>query len=271
MKTFIETKGEILQENEVFMANCMITIPRTTMSVYSFAVDGVLIDTGSQSLRNEFNHFFKTCDFDQVVLTHFHEDHTGNAALIQQQYEVPIYIHQMSTHLTKQPQRIPVYRKEIWGDVEPFTSQPLSKTFQSRKDTWEVIETPGHSKDHVAFYNQSKGILFTGDLFITPKVKLVLVDENILSTLDSLKKILAYDFEQMYCCHAGLVKNPKAMIHLKIDYLEEMEGKALALSKKGKDVYEITAELFPRNYPLIAASNSEWSAVHMVRAFLNRG
>ncbi|MDS9471378.1 MBL fold metallo-hydrolase [Sporosarcina pasteurii] len=271
MNTFIETKGEISQENEVFMANCMVTIPRTTMSVYSYVVDGVLIDTGSQSLRNEFSIFFEICDFDQVVLTHFHEDHTGNAALIQQQYKVPIYIHPMSTHLTEQPLRIPVYRKQIWGDVEPFTSQQLGKTFQSRNDTWEVIETPGHAKDHVAFYNQSKGILFTGDLFITPKVKLVLVDENILSTLDSLKKVLTYDFEQMYCSHAGLVKNPKAMIQLKIDYIEEVEGKALALAKEGKDVYEVTAELFPKNYPLIAASNSEWSAVHMVRAFLNRG
>lgn len=271
MKTLIETKGEISQENEVFMANCSIKNPRSAMSVYSYAVDGVLIDTGSQSLRNEFNPFFEKIDFDQVVLTHFHEDHTGNAALIQQRHDVPIFIHQMSTHLTEQPQRLPIYRKQLWGDVEPFTSRPLGRTFRSRNDVWEVLDTPGHSKDHVAFYNQSKGHLFTGDLFITPKVKLVLVDENILDTLDSLKKVLKYDFDTMYCCHAGSVKNPKKMIQLKIDYLEEMEGKALALAKEGKDVYEITAELFPNNYPLIAASNSEWSAIHMVRAFVNRG
>lgn len=271
MNHSIDVSSEITQVGEVHMINSIIKTPQITMSVHSFCMDGVLIDTGSQTMKQAFQSFFEQNDFDQVMLTHFHEDHTGNAASIQDKYDVPIYLHQMSTHLTKQPQRLPLYRKFLWGDVEPFFTKPLKKTFESRNDTWEAIDTPGHSPDHVSFYNQSKGVLFTGDLFVTPRPKVILVDENILDTMYSLKKIQTYDIDQMFCCHAGLVKNPKKMIQMKIDYLEEIEGKALALQQKGKDVDEITAEIFPKDYPIIAESNSEWSAVHMIRRFLNRG
>ncbi len=265
----VEKSGEILQENDVLMARCTIDASFISLTVYSFTVDGVLIDTGSQSLYEQFQPYFEKADFDQVVLTHFHEDHTGNAAYLQR--KAPIYIHQMSTHATEQPMRIPTYRRVFWGQPETFASQPISKTFTSRNDTWEVIETPGHTKDHVSLYNRNRGAIFTGDLYIAPKVKLILIDENILSTLDSLKKIRSYDFDEMYCCHAGYVADAKKWIQLKIDYLEEIEGKILALSEQGKDIHEITDELFPTRYPIIAASNTEWSPVHIVRTFLNRG
>lgn len=271
MGNTIETMGETFQHEDVFGVNCTIKTPYIAMSVHSFVVDGVVIDTGAKTLRREFDQFFQDSDFDQIVLTHFHEDHTGNAASLQKQYDVPISIHQMSTHLTEAEQRIPLYRKLVWGDVETFSSKPVARTFQSRHDQWRVIDTPGHTKDHVAYLNESKGTLFTGDLFVTAKVKVVLVDENIIDTLHSLKKIMTFDFNNIYCQHAGLLKNPHKMIQLKIDYLEELEGTILTLQKEGKDVYEITAELFPTNYPIITASNTEWSPIHLVRAFLNRG
>lgn len=271
MRETIETRGETFQHGDVFGVNCTIKTPHIAMSVHSFVLDGVLIDTGSKTLRREFDHFFQVCDFDQIVLTHFHEDHTGNAARLQEQYDAPVFIHQMSTHLTEERQRIPLYRKFVWGDVETFSSKPLARKFQSRHDYWRVIDTPGHTKDHVAFLNESKGTLFTGDLFITPKVKVILIDENIIDTLHSLKEIMTFDFKDIYCQHAGQLKKPHKMIQLKIDYLEELEGKIHLLQQEGKDVYEITAELFPNNYPIIAASNTEWSPIHIVRAFLNHG
>ena len=267
----IEKHSEISNEDGILMAKCTANVPSNPMSVYSFNVDGILIDTGSSSLVNEFKPYFDQADFDAIYLTHFHEDHVGNVSYLQQQSNTPTFIHQMSTHLTTKPFRIPTYRQAVWGECKPFTSQALGDSFTSRHHTWEVVETPGHTKDHVAFYNRDLGAMFTGDLFITPKVKLVLVDENILETLDSLKKLQAYDFNDMYCCHAGHVKDAKKWIQLKIDYLEQLQGKVLDLAQQGKDVHEITAQLFPNTYPIIAVSNTEWSPLHMIRTFMNHG
>ena len=267
----IEKLSEILTKNGILMAKCTAIVPGNPMSVYSFNVDGILIDTGARSLVNEFKPYFEQADYDAIYLTHFHEDHMGNVSYLQQQRDIPTFIHQMSTHLTTKPFRIPTYRQVVWGQSEPFTSEALSGSFSSRHHKWEVIETPGHTKDHVTFYNRDLGAMFTGDLFITPKVKLVLIDENILETIDSLKKIQTYDFDDMYCCHAGYVKNAKKWIQLKIEYLEELEAKVIDLAKQGKDVHEITQQLFPNSYSIISLSNTEWSPLHMIRTFMNRG
>jgi len=271
MSIQFQSFGEMDAIEQVQFVKGTIGNEQIHMSVHSFISDGVLIDTGASSLKAIFKAFFEKHHFEQIALTHYHEDHTGNAALAQQQTNVPVYIHQMATHLTTNKPRIPVYRKMLWGDVAPFDSKPYETTFQSANDRWRVIHTPGHTKDHVALLNELKGQLFTGDLYVAPKVKVVLIDENILDTLDSLKKIQQLDYDHLFCCHAGYVQKPKKMVQSKIDFLEDLQGKVLQLAKKGMDVHEITNTLFPNSYPIIKASNTEWSPLHIVRAFLNNG
>ena len=89
----IANTGEV---NGVSYLNGEVKFQSVALNVYSFVVDGVLIDTGSQSLRRYFEHFIDEADFDQVRITHFHEDHTGCAAYIQKTKNVPIYIHEKS-------------------------------------------------------------------------------------------------------------------------------------------------------------------------------
>ena len=267
----VEKTSEISRENSVLMAKCTANVPGSPMSVYSFNIDGILIDAGSTSLLEEFKPYFEEADFEAIYITHFHEDHTGNVAYLQEQRDVPAFIHSSSTSFTPKPFRIPIYRQTVWGESKPFVSSALETTFTSRNHTWEVVETPGHTKDHVAFSNRDLGAMFTGDLFISPKVKVVLSEENILDTRESLQKIETYDFDDMYCCHAGYVKDAKKWIRRKIEFIDDLEEKVLTLSKQGKDIHEIMTELFPTPYPIIAVSNTEWSPVHMIRTFLNRG
>jgi glyoxylase-like metal-dependent hydrolase (beta-lactamase superfamily II) len=50
-----------------------------------------------------------------------------------------------------------------------------------------VIPTPGHSEDHICLFEPNEGWLFSGDLFISERVKYMREDENVYSLLDSLK------------------------------------------------------------------------------------
>ncbi|MDN3437872.1 MBL fold metallo-hydrolase [Planococcus sp. APC 3900] len=68
-------------------------LEQTRSKVFVYLVDGMLIDTGAEKLQKELEVFFTDHSFDQVVLTHHHEDHTGNTAWLQQHVEVPFFLH----------------------------------------------------------------------------------------------------------------------------------------------------------------------------------
>lgn len=66
--------------NEVEMIEGVVTFSGASLNVYSFFIDGVLIDTGSNTLYELFQLWFQTKDIQQIFITHNHEDHTGGAA-----------------------------------------------------------------------------------------------------------------------------------------------------------------------------------------------
>lgn len=264
----LEKSIDIEQHGDVVCANGKVSVMGTTMSVYSYYIDGVIIDTGSASLADEFQPFFQSVDFDQVVLTHYHEDHTGNCAWIEANYDVPQLINEDSIDVCAEQAVYPLYREVVWGRREGFRATPMGETFQSRTTTWDIIPTPGHSKDHLAFYNRQLGTMFTGDLYVQTKTKLVLEEENIVETMASLKKVLTYDFEQVYCNHAGLLTDGKQKLADKYDYLQEIEGQVLHYKEQGYTANEITNMMFPQKYPIVQVSNGEWAPNHIVNAFL---
>jgi len=265
-----EKSIEIQQNRDVQCAHGKVAVQGIGMSVYSFFVDGLLIDTGSYSLSQEFQSFFYEIPIEQLTLTHSHEDHSGNAAWIQQHKDVPIYVHRDSVSLCAKDGEYPFYRQALWGERPAFNAQPFADILQTKSATWDVIETPGHSTDHVSFYNRETGAMFTGDLYIQTKTKVVLDEENIVHTLASLKKILNYDFEVVYCCHAGYLADGRAKIQEKIAYLEELENNIWKLFTKGYTIEEMTKSIFSRDYPITKVSGEQWSSKHIITAFINQ-
>ncbi|MGE7908495.1 MBL fold metallo-hydrolase [Lysinibacillus xylanilyticus] len=265
-----EKSIEIQQNHDVQCAHGKVAVQGIGMSVYSFFVDGLLIDTGSYSLSQEFQSFFNEIQIEQLALTHSHEDHSGNAAWLQQHKEVPIYIHRDSVSICANDGEYPLYRQALWGERPAFNAQPFGDTLQTNSATWDIIETPGHTTDHLSFYNRETGALFTGDLYIQTKTKVVLDEENIVHTLASLKKILNYDFEEVYCCHAGFLADGRTKIQEKIAYLEEMESNIRRLFDKGYSVEEMTKSIFARDYPITKVSGEQWSSKHIITAFINQ-
>lgn len=265
-----EKSIEIQQNRDVQCAHGKVAVQGIGMSVYSFFVDGLLIDTGSYSLSQEFQSFFNEIQIEQLALTHSHEDHSGNAAWLQQHKDVPIYIHRDSVSICANDGEYPLYRQALWGERPAFNAQPFGDTLQTNSATWDIIETPGHTTDHLSFYNRATGALFTGDLYIQTKTKVVLDEENIVHTLASLKKILNYDFEEVYCCHAGFLADGRTKIQEKIAYLEEMESNIRRLFDKGYSVEEMTKSIFARDYPITKVSGEQWSSKHIITAFINQ-
>lgn len=265
---FLKTKFTSTEKNHVHIGKGTVAFQGVQMHVHCFVVDGVLIDTGAKTLEKEFTSFFKQQDIEQAVLTHHHEDHTGCAGFIQKELQVPIYMNEKMMDYCNKKADYPLYRKFFWGKRDGFHAKPIGATFSSQNATWDVIETPGHAVDHLVFLNRKTGQLFTGDLYCMERTKVILREESIPTIIESLKKVLNYDFGDVFCSHAGYLKTGRVALQRKLDYLVDLQGQTISLYEKGFSPKTITDMLFPKKYPITHFSSGEWGSVHIINSII---
>lgn len=237
--------------------------------VFVYLVDGMLIDSGPEKLQDGLVPFFQQHSFDQLVLTHNHEDHTGNAAWIQHNLGKPISVHPDGLTVCLSLGDYPDYRRITWGGRKAFSPQTLGFHVHSRNLVWQVIHTPGHADDHVALYNEDKKLMFTGDLYIAARTKVSMKTESVPQIMHSIRLLLQYDFTAIYCSHAGYLENGRELLIQKLRYLEAIAEKARTLAAGGQPPREIADNLFPGNYPIIQFSNHEWDTLHLIKSLLH--
>lgn len=264
----VKKKASAGEKNGVSYLNGQIKFQGVSLNVHSYLTDGVLIDTGAQSLQKFFEPFIDEADIDQIMITHFHEDHSGCAAYAEKTKKLPIYLNETSIPSCKKRADYPLYRQFFWGRRKPFHAQAMPDSFSSRKALWDVIDTPGHAFDHKAFLNRETGQLFTGDLFVSEKTKVALAEESIPEIIRSLERVLTYDFEDVFCSHAGFVENGRTALQRKLDYLLSIRDEVLSLYKEGNPADEICQNLFPKKYPIVKFSRGEWDSRHIVTSIL---
>lgn len=259
---------QISRHHDVVCVKGTVGSPKANLDIYVFLVDGMLVDTGPSSLLNEYIAFFEKSSFNQVALTHVHEDHTGGAAWIEKNKSVPLYIHSDSIAEASKKGEYPMYRQLVWGQREPFTALPIADQIQSDNYSWRVLSTPGHADDHLSLLNKETGVLFSGDLFVTPKPKMMLSWESVPTIISSINSLLSYDFGPMFCSHAGFIEDGKKMLKMKLEYLENIAGEILFLHERGLPVKEIDQKLFPVKHPLVHFSNGEWDSKHIISSVI---
>lgn len=258
---------KISEHHGVVCSGATVKLFGTKLDVFSYLADGILVDTGPSRFAREFTEFFKSRPVSHVVLTHHHEDHSGNAAWLEQQ-GVPVYTHPGAIDICREPARLPLYRHFFWGGREKFSPLPVPGNLEGKKEAWQVIEAPGHTSDHVVLYSPALGALFTGDLFVIPKTRLLLRSESIPEIIRSLRVMLTKDFRFLYCGHAGAVENGREMIKMKLEYLENLTGEVLELYRRGLSVRDINRRIFSKTLLLTYISGKEWSSEHIVRSII---
>ncbi|WLR47267.1 MBL fold metallo-hydrolase [Halobacillus litoralis] len=238
------------------------------MSVYMFYIDGMLIDTGASRMLEDFKPFFKKTPIELVSLTHPHEDHTGTAKWLQNEWDLPVYIKKEAIPECRVEANLPLYREKLWGKRLPFSPFPFGETVESNQHLYKLIHTPGHEKNHVCLFDEEHGRLFSGDLFLHPKPKVMMDDESVPVMIQSLRKVLQLDFQDMFCQHAGYIKDGKRAMREKLNDLEELSEQVHHLNEKGYTVNEMNVELFPKVPMIVYHSSKEYDSKHMIRSIL---
>ena len=240
---------------------------KPSIYVHSFLIDGLLIDTGHTYIKKEFLKVLSAETIDKVVLTHHHEDHSSNVEAIKTQHGIEGFASPLCCKLMEDPPRLEPARMFTWGQNSPAKLLPLdlSEKLETNSFSFDILETPGHAEDQISLYEQSRGWLFCGDIFIHDYVKSFMRGENIYHQIDSIKKLIELDFDALICNHQPVFQKGKNRLRNKLQFLEDFVGKVSTEFIKTKSVSQTMKSLrIKENHFLKAFSLGQLSARNMI-------
>jgi len=217
----------------------------TTSIVYR--VGSTVIDTGPPNQWRAVAEFLREKPIDRVLLTHHHEDHSGNGARIQREFGASVLAPQKGLRLIAQGFELRRYQRVVWGTPERFVAEPLPEEVELGQGArLRVLPAPGHAADHVCLLEPTRGWLFSGDLFVGARTRYFRLDENVHPYIASLGRLAEQDARVMFCAHRGVVESPCEALRAKGGHMERIRDEARRLDAQGVSQAEITRRLMGR-------------------------
>lgn len=171
----------------------------------------ILIDTGLEKDSGFLEKSLKELnlapnDISKVLFTHGHVDHIGGAVLF------PNAEFWMSKHdgdlVNKKDENFTVskwFKQTCYPTLKNFYSH--NQIFDFGDFSLKVIETPGHTKGSVCFYDEKNKLLFSGDTLFEKSIgRYDLPTSNKEELKDSIEKLLKLDFNLLLPGHMDIVK-----------------------------------------------------------------
>lgn len=239
----------------------------TSFIVYRFG--GTVFDTGPTNQWKYVESFIQEKPLKQLILTHHHEDHSGNAGNIQRLTGVTPNAPTATIDILKKGFKIPFPQHIIWGAASKADAQPLTSSMTlDNGEPIEALFAPGHAKDMTCYLLSDRGWLLSADLYIANHLKLLRSDESVPLILQSTHAILQRDFDTILCPHKGVVENGKARLQEKYDFLIELSSKAQALQQQGDELEHITQKLLGEDSWFVALNGYNFSRRNLIASCL---
>lgn len=226
-----------------------------------------------------------------IICTHVHMDHAGGAGYLAA--ELPrarVYIHSDSIpHLVEPSKLMASVRRAVgekaWplnGDIKPTPPERLHPAETLRLDLGrdiilEALPTPGHSPDHVSYWERRSGGMFLGDAagLSMPRYNLEfpvtpVPTYNLEAHRATIAMLRTQDIARLYITHYGAYDNVEEKLRRsqeRLDDLVEIVEEALATGNE--DVPALAARYVP--YPpegpaaVVAQSWGEMSVSGLLR------
>ena len=113
-----------------------------------------------------------------VLLTHAHRDHIGGVEAVRKRYDAPVWGHALVA------ERVPLDLTMVDGDVIDLPGRNHRRL--------RVLETPGHSRSHLAFFEEESRTVIAGDLVSgLSTVVIAPPDGDMRAYLESLERVRA--------------------------------------------------------------------------------
>ncbi len=238
--------------------------------VHAFLLEDTLIDTGTSFAGIEFLSALKEKKINQIINTHYHEDHTGNNHLIQQTYSAAILAHRDSIVYIENPRnvKLKLYQKYIWDYPEGSKATEIKDFIVIGPYQFRVIHVHGHSAGHICLYEPYKKWLFTGDMFCGVKNIYLRRDEDFDRMLASLEDLSKLKIDTLFCSLKGVVTSGGNALSEKIKYMKNLQNEILGLHRQGMPSDKIRNKLLGREDMMFYVTGGHFSKQFLINNIL---
>ena len=177
--------------------------------VISYENDCYIIDPGEETMTQVIDYIKEnSLNLLAILLTHGHWDHILGIPSVLEYKKVPIYISEGGYEFLFNPElSLLGWREgefELSSDAQIITLKESDKLGKNGKVTeenvnnglfnFEIIETPGHSRGDICYYDKANKVLISGDtMFAGTYGRVDLPTSDPIQMGKSLKKLLALD------------------------------------------------------------------------------
>ncbi|MHB9145631.1 MAG: MBL fold metallo-hydrolase [Symbiobacteriia bacterium] len=222
-------------------------------------------------------------DIEQLVLTHFHADHSGLAAEIRQRSGCRVLAHpnteawlkpgsgnfradylvRLFTRNGGTPEATAEVRRAI-GDIWSYADALLLDGYLNEGDTllaggrtFTVLHTPGHAYGHICLWQPEWRGLIAGDHLLQHISSNAMVDpiepgsevlvRSLPLYLQGLERVAAMNPDWVAAAHGAVIRDARALVTVRRSRTERrLEQVRRALQPGPATVYQVARQLFPR-------------------------
>jgi glyoxylase-like metal-dependent hydrolase (beta-lactamase superfamily II) len=190
---------------------------------------------------------------DHVLVTHGHRDHASGAPGLARAYPEAIFI--------KRP-----WSGEDAQYAVPWRTASDGDLLPAGDDELKVIHTPGHSPDHLAFWHEPSGTIFSGDLVVHGSSVMIHTSRggNLSEYLRSLERLMMLEPRVLLPAHGPRVDAPRKLLTSYLEHRRMREQQVLDALHAGRaTVQEIAESIYDGLDPALMPAAHENVRAHL--------
>lgn len=139
-----------------------------------YLVGDVLIDAGGKPDTGRIVKQLKDRKVSAHALTHAHPDHQGASHAVCERFKIPFWVGEDDVDAAERPELIkerqpPHWLAQLMVKLFAGPGHPVDRALREGDEVagFQVLDVPGHSAGHVAFWRESDRVLIAGDVINT--------------------------------------------------------------------------------------------------------
>ena len=190
---------------------------------------------------------------DSVLVTHGHRDHAGGAPALAAAYPDAVFI------------------KRPWDGEDAQYALPWrfvsdGETLPAGDDELKVVHTPGHSPDHLAFWHEASGTIFSGDLVVRGSSVMIHTSRggNLSEYLRSLERVMMLEPKLLLPAHGPRIEEPRALLTSYLEHRRMREQQVTDALHAGRtSVQEVADSIYDGLDPALMPAARENVRAHL--------